>query len=136
MKCFKTYITYIYILFSGVENFFWTTYTCLAFKQKHIQNPSDTQDEVLLRVQLTTLRRYLFAQKHSISDAWMGSEYACVQNVSNNVLYHHNKRLMGYFKFLYGSGIICLLLNIPEKFHWQHLFGKPEEAETHCLYLS
>ena len=29
-----------------------------------------------------------------------------------------------------------LPLNIPEKLHWQHLFRKPEEAETHCLYLS
>ena len=49
---------------------------------------------------------------------------------------HHSKRLMGYFEFLYGSGIICLPLNIPEKLHWQHLFEKPEEAETHRLYLS
>ena len=66
----------------------------------------------------------------------MDSEYACVQNASNNVLCHHNKRVMGYFEFLYGSGIICLLLNIPEKLHWQYLFGKTEEAETHRLYLS
>ena len=43
---------------------------------------------------------------------------------------------MGYFEFLYGSGIICLPLNIPEKLHWQHLFEKPEEVEIHCLYLS
>ena len=43
---------------------------------------------------------------------------------------------MGYVEFLYGSGIICLPLNIPEKLHWQHLFEKPEEAETHRLYLS
>ena len=45
---------------------------------------------------------------------------------------------MGYFKFLYGLGIICLPLNIPEKLHWQHLFEneKPEEAETHRLYLT
>ena len=43
---------------------------------------------------------------------------------------------MGYFEFLYGSGIICLPLNIPEKIHWQHLFEKPEEAETHHLYFS
>ena len=39
LKCFKTYITYIYILLSGVESYFWTPYTCLAFQQKHIQNP-------------------------------------------------------------------------------------------------
>ena len=42
---------------------------------------------------------------------------------------------MGYFEFLYGSGIICLPLNILEKLHWQHLFEKPEEAETYRLYL-
>ena len=72
----------------------------------------------------------------SILDAWRGSEYACVQISSNNILCYHNKRLMGYFEFLYGSGIICLPLNIPEKLHWQHIFEKPEEAETHRLYLS
>ena len=74
-------------------------------------------------------------QKHSILDAWMGSEYACVQNASNNVLCHHNKRLMGYFEFLCGSGIICFPLNIPEKVHWRHLSEKPEEAESHRLHL-
>ena len=70
-------------------------------------------------------------EKHSILDAWRDSEYACVHIASNNVLCHHNKRL-----FLYGSGIIFLPLNIPEKLHWQNLFKKPEEAETHRLYLS
>ena len=74
-------------------------------------------------------------QKHSILDAWMGSEYACVQNASNNVLCHHNKRLMGYFEFLCGAGIICFPLNIPEKLHWRHLSEKPDEAESHLLYL-
>ena len=72
----------------------------------------------------------------SILDAWRGSEYACVQISSNNILCHHNKRLMGYFEFLYGSVIICLPLNIPEKLHWQHLFEKPEETGIHRLYLS
>ena len=43
---------------------------------------------------------------------------------------------MEYFEFLYGSEITCLPLNIPEKLHWQHLFERPEEAETHHLYLS
>ena len=82
------------------------------------------------------LSRELFAQKHAVLDAWMGLEYACIQNASNNVLCHHNKRLMAYFEFLYGSGVISLPLNIPEKLHWQHLFEKPEAAETHPLYLS
>ena len=53
----------------------------------------------------------------------------------NNVLRHH-KHLMRYFKFLEGSRKICFPLNIPEELHGQHLFEKPEEAETHCLYLS
>ena len=43
---------------------------------------------------------------------------------------------MGYFEFLDGTGIIYLSLNIQEKLHWQHLFEKSEEAETHCIYLS
>ena len=42
---------------------------------------------------------------------------------------------MLYFEFLHGSTIICLPLNISEKFHQQHLFEKLEEAETHCLHL-
>ena len=43
---------------------------------------------------------------------------------------HHSKHLMGYFEFLPGSRIIYLLLNISEKLHWQHLFGKLEEGKT------
>ena len=43
---------------------------------------------------------------------------------------------MGYFEFLNGLMIICFPLNVPEKLHGQHLFEKPEEAETHRLYLS
>ena len=43
---------------------------------------------------------------------------------------------MGYFESLYGLGIICLLLNISEKSHWQHLIEKSEEAETHQRYLA
>ena len=77
----------------------------------------------------------MFANKHSILDAWRGSEYGCTQIAPNNVLCHHNKRLMKYFKFLYGSRIIWLPLNIPEVLHQQHLFEKPEEAETHRFIL-
>ena len=43
---------------------------------------------------------------------------------------------MGYFKLLGGSVIICFPLNIPKKLHGQHIFEKPGEAKTHCLYLS
>ena len=52
-----------------------------------------------------------------------------------NILGHHNKHLMGYFKFLYYSIIICLPLNISGKSHWQHFFENLEEAETHRLHL-
>ena len=69
-------------------------------------------------------------QKHSILVAWRGSEYSCIQVASNNVLCHHNKYLMGYFEFLYDSGIICLPLNIPEKLHWQQFFQKPKKADS------
>ena len=31
-------------------------------------------------------------------DGWRGSEYACVQMASGNVLGHRNKQLMGYFE--------------------------------------
>ena len=30
--------------------------------------------------------------------------------------------------------MICITLNISEKIHWQHLFGKLGEVETHCLH--
>ena len=73
--------------------------------------------------------------KHSTLDAWIGSEYVCVQIASSNVLCHHNKLLMGYFQLLYSLGIISLPFNIPE-LHWQHLFEKSEEVETRCFYLS
>ena len=42
---------------------------------------------------------------------------------------------MGYFEFIYGSGIIFLPLNIPKKSHWQHLFEKPEEAKLITFIL-
>ena len=47
-------------------------------------------------------------QKHSILDAWRGSEYVSAQIAPGNALCHHNKHLMGYFEFLHGSSIICL----------------------------
>ena len=52
-----------------------------------------------------------------------------------NVLCHHNRHLMRYFEFLHGLLIICLLLNIWGKLHWQHLFKKIGEAETRCFHL-
>ena len=70
----------------------------------------------------------MITQKHSILDAWKGSEYACVQIAPGNVLCHHNKYLMGYFEFLHGSRIICLPLNISIKLHWQYVFEKRQRA--------
>ena len=60
---------------------------------------------------------------------------ACIQITPGNVLCHHSKHLMGYFKFLHGSRIICLCMSISEKLHWQYVSKKLEEAETHCLHL-
>ena len=128
LKYFQTYITCIYISVSDVESSFRTPYACLVFQQKDIQNPIKHPRWSIFSE--PTLSCYLFAQKHSILDAWRGSEYACVQIASNNIFCRHDKRMMGYFEFLYGSGIICLPLNISEKLHWQHLF------ENHRLYLS
>ena len=42
--------------------------------------------------------------------AWFFTQIA-----PGNVLYHHNKHLMGYFESLHGSRIICFPLNISEK---------------------
>ena len=36
---------------------------------------------------------------------------------------------MENFKFLHGSRMVCLCLNISEKLHYQHLFEKLGEAE-------
>ena len=50
-----------------------------------------------------------------------------------NILHHRNRNLMKHFEFLHGSRMICLPLNISEKFHYQHLFGKLGEAEAQEL---
>ena len=48
-------------------------------------------------------------KKHSILDAWMGSEYAYIQIKPGNVFCYHKKHLMGYLELLHGSRIFCLL---------------------------
>ena len=131
LKLFKTYITYIYILLSGIESAFWISYTCLAFQQKHKilrwsvfpwpVNYFKPLNVYAKRLHLKCLKRF-----------WI----RLLSDYIYNVLFYHNKRLMGYLEFLYASRIICLPFNIPGKVHWQHLFEKPEEAETHGLYLS
>ena len=133
MKYFKTYITYIYILISGVESSFCTPCICLVFQQRHIQNLFKHLRWSVFACPVNDFKPLnVYAKKLHLR---RGSEYTCVQIAPNNVLCHH-KHLMRYFKFLDGSWIICFPLNIPEKLHDQILFEKPEEAETHSLYLS
>ena len=107
----------------------------LLFSRGVIKFPSNIYDAVFLRNQFTTLSHSFFMQQHSILDVWRGSEYTSVQIVTGNVFHHHNKYLIRYLKFLPGSKIISLLLNILEKFHWEHLFEKLEETETHPFHL-
>ena len=64
-------------------------------------------------------------QKHSILDAWKGSEYACVKIAPGNILCRHNKYLMEYFEFLHGLKVICFSLSI---LHWQYVFEKLKKA--------
>ena len=118
LEYFKTYITFIYILLRGVKSSFWTPYTCIAFQQKNFhQNSFKYLRWSVFACPVNNFKLLTVCTKDYILDALRGSEYFCVQIASNNVLRHHNKRLMGYFEFLYGSGIICLPLNIPEKLH-------------------
>ena len=118
LKYFKTYITFIYILLSGIESSFWTPYTCLAFQQKHIhQNPFKHLRWSVFACPVNDFKPLTVCTKRLHLRCFKSSEYACVQIVSNNVLCHHNKRPMGYFEFLYGSGMTCLPFNIPEKLH-------------------
>ena len=112
LKYFKRYIMYIYILFSWAESYFWTHYTCFVFQQRHIQNFLKYLRWIAFATPVNNFKRL---KKHSILDALRGYEYACAQIAPSNVLYHHNKRLMKYFKFAYGSEKMCLPLNIPEK---------------------
>ena len=137
MKYFKTYnITYIFIILSCIESFFWAPYTCLSFQQKHIYNPFKHLRWSIFPSPVNNFKSLTVSTKtlhlRCLKRFWI----RLVLISSNSVLCHHNKRQVGYLEFLYGSGIICLPLNIPKKLHLQHLFEKPEEAETHRLYLS
>ena len=136
MKYFKTYITYIYILLSSVESSFLTPYTCLTFQEKYIQNALKHVRWRDFACPVNDFKPLNVYAKTIILDGWRGSEYACIQIASENVLCHLNKRLMEYIEFLYSSVIIFFPLNIPEKFLWQYIFKKPEKAGTCRLYLS
>ena len=59
----------------------------------------------------------------------------CFQ-IPPDVWCYYNKHLMRYFELLHSSRIICLPLSVSEKLHWQHLFKKIGEADTHHLHVS
>ena len=71
-------------------------------------------------------------QKHSLLDAWRGSEHVFAQIAPGNVLYNHSKHVMKYFEFLNGSKIICLPLNISKKLNWQNVF----ERLIACIFVN
>ena len=134
IQIFQNTYHVIYISRSGVERSFCTSCTCLVFQQRHIQNP------------FKYLRWSVFV--YPVNDFKVLTVYTKVLHLkclkgfwvrlcsgAGNVLCNYNKYLMGYFKFLHGSRIICLSLNISEKLHWQYVFEKLEKAETHRLHL-
>ena len=43
---------------------------------------------------------------------------------------------MGHFKYLHGSRMICLPLNIFQELHWQYLLKKIGEAEPIITFIS
>ena len=47
-----------------------------------------------------------------------------------NILCHHNSHLMGHFKYLHGSRMTCLPLNISEKQQ-----EKARRDYNHCLHI-
>ena len=134
MKHFKPHITFTFHVAASRVRFAHLA-PGLFFSRGMFRTPSNIEDEVFLRIQLTTLRCWLFTQKRSILDVWRGSEYACVQIAPGNVLFHHSKPLMEYFEFLHGSRIICLPSNISDKLRWHYVFGKLKNAETHRLHF-
>ena len=57
--------------------------------------------------------------------------YTCLvfQMVPGNVLFHHNRHLMGYFEFWHGSRMNPL--NISKRLHWQYLFKKARRGRDY-----
>ena len=62
--------------------------------------------------------------------------YLVLQVAPGNALCYHNMHLIGHFKFLHGSRMICLPLNILKKLFWQRLFEKIGDAETIITFIS
>ena len=112
---------------SGVESSFCTPSTCL--QHRRIQNPFKHLSWCVLTYPVNDFKLLVVSAKT------LPLEYACIQITGGNVLCYHSKHLMGYFKFLNDSRIICLPLNISEKLYWQRVFERLEEAETHRFYL-
>ena len=115
MKYFKTYITYIYILLSDVKSYFWTPYTCLTFQQKHIQNPFKHLGWSILACQVNDFKLLTVCAKTLHFRCLNGFGICVRSNASKSVLCHHDKRLMGYFEFLYGSMDILLSFEYSRK---------------------
>ena len=136
MKYFKTDLVHLFTLYWAASRVLFAHLTPVLFFSRGIfKTPSISKMECFA-CPVNDFNQLTVYTKHSILDAWKGSEYACSGIAPNNVLCHHNRHLMGYFEFLHCSRIICLPLNIPEKFHWQYLFEKLEEAEIHHLYFN
>ena len=52
------------------------------------------------------------------------------QMAPGNVLYHHNRNLVGHFDYLHGSRMICFPSSTSEKLHYQRFFENAGDAET------
>ena len=84
----------MYISRSGVESSFCILYTSLAFQQMYIQNPFKHLRWSVFGYPVNDFKMSTVCTKHSILNACLGSEYACVQIAPGNVLCHHNKYLL------------------------------------------
>ena len=115
----KTHIKQIYISCSSVESYFCTFYTCLVLQQRHIQNLIKYLRWSFFAYPVNNFKVLTVCAKtlHLRCLKWF-SVRLC-SNCTSNVLRHHNKQLIRYLHFLHGLRIMCLLLNISEKLHWQ-----------------
>ena len=115
LKYFKTDITHMYILLSDADSSFWTPYTCLFFQERHIQNPFKHLRWSVFACPVNNFKPLTDCAKTLNLRCLKSFEYTCTHIACNNVLCHHNKCMIEYFEFLYGSGVICLPLDIPKR---------------------
>ena len=126
-------MAYIYVLVNRVESSFCTSCTCLVFQQRCIQNPFNHLRWSIFAFPINKFNLLtVYAKTHSLR--CLKGFRISDQIAPGNVLCHHSKHLMGYFKFQHDSNIICIPLNSSEKLATIS-FEKLEEAETHYLYL-